>query len=258
MKNRIWSILTLALILLGLIVVPAQAQSGDLTLYVKKTMGYNNGSEIRGSFSLRVEGPQAIQSVTYQIDGQPMQTVTAAPFELKIATTDYTEGWHDLSASAILADGSTVQSAPKRYHFVSAAVESVGMRNILFPVLGLVGGVMVLMVLFQVVQAKGKPQVAPAPGTERNYGFLGGAICPKCKRPTPVHWAGINLSFGRKYDRCENCGKWSVLKIVGLKELRAAEAAEIRLAQAAPQVSEASQEENLRKELDDSKYTDTM
>ncbi|MEN6410121.1 MAG: hypothetical protein ABFD44_10485, partial [Anaerolineaceae bacterium] len=69
-------------------------------------------------------------------------------------------------------------------------------------------------------------------------------------------WMGFNLGPRVKFDRCENCGKWGVMKIVSLEKLREAEAAERRDAQAAPQVAEPSEEEKLRRELDESKYTD--
>jgi hypothetical protein len=256
MKNKFWRILLLGCILLAAAAAPVQAQSADLTLYLSKTMGYNSGSDIRGSFRMSVKCSQPLQSVTYLIDGQPITTVTTAPYETKINTAQFANGWHELSAQAVLKDGSTVASTPKRYNFVSAEAESAGMRRILFPVLGVVFGVMLLMVLVQTVLAKKKHPSSPEPGTQRDYGISGGAICRKCGRPTPVHWMGFNLGPRVKFDRCENCGKWGVMKIVSLEKLREAEAAERREVQAAPQVTEPSEEEKLRKELDESKYTD--
>lgn len=256
MKNKFWRILLLGCMLLAAAAAPVQAQSADLTLYLHKTMGYNSGSDIRGNFEMSVQSSQSLQSVTYLMDGQPIATVTEAPFKYKIDTAQFAIGWHEISAQAVLTDGSTLISAPKRYNFVSAEAESAGMRRILFPVLGAVFGVMLLMVLVQTVFAKKKHPSAPEPGTERDYGISGGAICRKCGRPTPVHWMGFNLGPRVKFDRCENCGKWGVMKIVSLEKLREAEAAERRDAQAAPQVAEPSEEEKLRRELDESKYTD--
>ncbi len=62
---------------------------------------------------------------------------------------------------------------------------------------------------------------------------------------------GLNL-VGGKFQRCPYCGKWSVFRRVPLEKLRAAEQAEVE--PAAGQVPAASEEERLRKELDDSKY----
>ena len=55
-----------------------------------------------------------------------------------------------------------------------------------------------------------------------------------------------------KYARCPYCGKWSPVRIQSIAKLREAEKAELTWAQAeVPQVSE---EDKLRRELDDSKY----
>jgi D-arabinose 1-dehydrogenase-like Zn-dependent alcohol dehydrogenase len=33
-------------------------------------------------------------------------------------------------------------------------------------------------------------------GAERDYGFRGGAICPKCHRPFAMHLWGLSLELG--------------------------------------------------------------
>ena len=65
---------------------------------------------------------------------------------------------------------------------------------------------------------------------------------------------GINLVVG-KLDRCENCGKWSIMRGYPLDVLRAAEAAERAAEQSTSPVSEKSEEDKLRDMLDDSRYT---
>jgi hypothetical protein len=96
----------------------------------------------------------------------------------------------------------------------------------------------------------GRKTISLAPGTPRQY-TLGGAICPKCKRPFAFHIFGLRLLVAR-LDRCSYCGKWSLVRWTSLDELRAAEQAEAQSAQA--QVPETSAEEKLKTELDDSKY----
>ena len=57
-----------------------------------------------------------------------------------------------------------------------------------------------------------------------------------------------------KLVRCANCGKWFVGRRATAEALRAAEEIEWAQAHGKPQVSEMTEEEKLRKELDDSKY----
>jgi DNA-directed RNA polymerase subunit RPC12/RpoP len=96
----------------------------------------------------------------------------------------------------------------------------------------------------------GRKTASLAPGTPRSY-LLGGAICPKCKRPFAFHIFGVRLLVAR-LERCPYCGRWSLVHYSSPQELRAAEQAELQSAQA--QVPGASAEEKLKKDLDDSKY----
>jgi len=82
---------------------------------------------------------------------------------------------------------------------------------------------------------------------------MGGAICPKCQRPFAIHLYGINLGLG-KFDRCPYCGKWSVVRRTSLQNLRAAEEAELARAQEADRIPGMSEEEKLKKQLEDSKF----
>ena len=63
------------------------------------------------------------------------------------------------------------------------------------------------------------------------------------------------MGLFNKLDRCPYCGRWGFLRRRSLEELRAAEAAELDGVQGfEPEISE---EEKLRKELDDSRYHNT-
>jgi hypothetical protein len=91
-------------------------------------------------------------------------------------------------------------------------------------------------------------------GAVRHYGWAGGAICPKCKRPTMVHPFSPHFGFRLKFDFCENCGKWSLMRVLPESELRLAEVEE---RQAAEKVQPAlkTEEEKLKEILDESKYS---
>ena len=106
--------------------------------------------------------------------------------------------------------------------------------------------------------SRNKAGATLAAGTARDYGILGGAICPKCRRPFALGIGAINLGFGTKFTRCPHFGKWSVARRASLDELRAAESAELADTQAGQGVPEKSEEEKLKKSVDDSRYTDGL
>ena len=233
---------------------PAQAQDG-YTIKVNRDFGYGGfNNDIRGNFSISIAGDTAsVAKVTYTIDGQEMSTLDQAPFVYKFVTSQYADGVHDLGAVITLKDGSTVTPAAKTYTFVSASQEGRAMTGIVFPIIGVVVLVVVITMGAQIMASRKRP-ASPDAGIQHQYGIAGGSICPKCGRPTPLHMSGLNWFTG-KFDRCENCGKWSVMRRVPIDKLRAAEAAEAEMekTQLAPEKSE---EEKLREMLDKSKYVD--
>jgi hypothetical protein len=231
------------------------AQSG-LTLDVSKNFGYNLGNQIRGNFSMKVSGPADLQSVTFLIDGKAVGKAEAAPFVFQFQTGDYSVGVHELSATGVTAGGQTLTSPVKRFDFVSAEAEQSGMAKVVVPLLGLIAGIFVVMMLFQFVLFRGRKREPVTPGTQRNYGIRGGAICPRCGRPTPIHWSAANMGITTKLDFCDNCGRYGLLHPRPLAELRRAEQAELADAQPAVASSESSAEENLKQQLDSSRYED--
>jgi hypothetical protein len=233
---------------------PALAQS-ELTLGVSKTFGYNSGSQIRGTFTLSVRGANTLQSVTYLIDGKPMQPLTAAPFEYRFDTTSYADGWHALSASALTSDGRSLTTDVVRLQFVSAAEEQSSMSKIILPILGLVAVIILGTGALQFVTFRRGKNAAVPLGTEREYGIAGGAICPRCGRPFALHVMTPHF-FNGKYETCPNCGRSGLFYRVPLGNLRQAEAAELKMAQAGQPVSAQSEEDKLRQQLDDSRYDD--
>ncbi len=236
------------------LVSPVLAQQG-YRLLVDRNFGFSAGSQIRGDFTLKLSGDeQAVASVTFLIDGEEMATVDQPPFHYRFNTAAYPEGIHELSARLILKDGSTVELTPRRFEFASSEAEKEAIFKIVMPLLGVVLLLTLLGGGMQMLALRGKPAGRYAPGQPRDYGVLGGAICPKCQRPTPVHVWGLNLLVG-KWDRCENCGKFSLMRRQPLEVLRAAEAAERQAEQGSLPTAEKSEEEKLRDLLDQSKYT---
>ncbi len=231
----------------------ALAQQDELLLSVRKSFGYNSGSQIQGTFRAEVTGPADLAQVTFTLDDQPFATATAAPFRASFETGQYALGWHTLGASGQTAGGRTLSAKPKRYEFVSSASVTQGMARIILPL----GGVLLLALLLglglPLLGSRGQRRAALAAGARRNYGPWGGAICPKCSRPFARHFWSLNMITG-KLDRCDHCGRWSIVRAQPLDVLRKAEEAELAGSQPAP--AALSPEEELKRRLDESRYTE--
>jgi len=94
----------------------------------------------------------------------------------------------------------------------------------------------------------------PAPlGAPRSYGLSGGTICPNCGRPYSRHIWAPNVVIG-KFDRCPHCGKWRVVQRLSTATLRAAEQAELEGSEPSLPETPLSEEEKLRRLLDDSRF----
>ncbi|MCC7361810.1 MAG: hypothetical protein IT317_20170 [Anaerolineales bacterium] len=241
------------------LVVPlaASAQTDStLELYVRRNVGYSGAGEIQGSFRLETNAPPGVVSVTFYIDDTVVGTDAEAPFRVDFDTDNYAVGPHTLRAEGALADGGTLSAAPRQFSFVSAADSWRAAQDIFVPIFSVALVLIVLfggLAVFQAMRSKANPTPL---GALRKYGLLGGAICPKCGRPFSRHWWGLNAGLG-KFDRCDHCGKWSLVRALPLAQLRAAEAAELKNAgEGAGAVPEPSKEERLRKQLDDSRYSD--
>ncbi|HEX7432222.1 MAG TPA: Ig-like domain-containing protein [Anaerolineaceae bacterium] len=242
------------------VIAPVLAQNATpqsiFRLNINRTFGFSNGSQIRGRFSAEVIGPGTVQSAIFRIDGQPMGQAAQAPFKLDFNTSSYPLGWHNLTATVQLTDGKTFTTPARRFEFVSADQESAVMRNIIFPLLGTVGAIMLVIFGVQFFILRGQPNKNLPLGAKRHYGILGGAICPKCHRPFSIHWYGIKIGFGTKYDRCDFCGRRGLFKVVRPDELARAEAAELESAQPGQGIPALDEETRLKKILDDSRFSD--
>lgn len=243
----------LVLILLALIHTQAVAQSDSgLVLRLSREFGYSSGmGKIQGVFSMKASGPGDLSRVDFYIDNQKIGSVTQAPFNLRFQTDQYGLGQHTLYALGYTSDGSELRSNEISVEFVSAEEGWQAGLRIALPILVVVFGAMLVSFVLMFISS-GKARQTP-PGTHRNYGAAGGAICPRCGRPYSRHSFSPNMLFG-KLERCPFCGKWAIVRARPLDELRAAEQAEVENSEAEAPVQDA--EEHLRQEMDESRFQD--
>jgi hypothetical protein len=250
---------TLAILLLSLLLaLPARAQEQDeLRLNIRKSFGYSSGFgsgniKLQGVMTLTASGPEDLQRVVFLLDGNTLGEAGEAPFRLNFSTDSYPPGQHTLAALGYTTGGQELSSNQVNVNFVTAREGWQDAMRIIGPLLVLIFGVIIVATVGPMLMGRGKKSSLPL-GTERHYGVSGGAICPKCKRPFPIHFYGLNL-FTHKLDLCPHCRRWSLVRRLPLAELRAAEQAELALAQDTPQVSTTTAEEKLRKEMEDSRF----
>lgn len=250
MKRLFFGILVAILISLTAVFV-AQAQNEELTISFSRDFGYSSGGgDIQGLFSIKVGGPDTLTRVVFYIDNKAIGEDSEAPFRLQFNTDSYTLGQHEIYAAGTTSDGSELKTKIIHANFVSASQGNQAAMRILIPILGIVVASVLLAAVIPIIT--GRKTVALEPGTPRTY-TMGGAICPKCQRPFAVHLYGLNLGLG-KLDRCPYCGKWSVVRRIPLQKLREAEEAELVRANEAGTVQGMTEEEKLKKQLEDSKF----
>ncbi len=237
-----------------LIVSPVLAQGNDtLVLRLSRDFGYSSGSgQIQGTFTIHATGPANLIHVDFLVDGSKIGEATQTPFNLQFSTGSFSLGSHSISAVGYTSDGQELHTPVVTAEFVSAETGWKAAGRIAIPILVIVGLAVLLSALFPALTGRGRLSQLPL-GEPRNYGLRGGGICPKCKRPFSFSLLTPNLLMYR-FDRCPYCGRWGVVRIASLSELRKAEAAELELAKASQPIPEESEEEKLRKELDESRY----
>jgi len=246
------SLSLLIAILVSLVAVfTTQAQSDELSISFSRDFGYSSGGgDIQGLFSIKVSGPDTLTKVVFYIDDEAIGEDSEAPFKLQFNTDNYSLGQHAIYATGTISDDKELKTKTVHANFVSASEANQFVMRILIPVLGIIVVAVLLAVIVPMIT--GRKAIPLEPGTPRNYP-IGGAICPKCQRPFAVHIYGVNLGLG-KLDRCPYCGKWSVVRRTSLQNLRAAEEAELEHAQETGQVQGMTEEEKLKKQLEDSKF----
>ncbi len=226
-------------------------QEDQLHIRLRRNWGYSSGTgKIQGTFTIISSGPEDVSRVVFYMDDQVLTEVTEEPFNFQFNTDNYTLGPHRLYALGYTNGGKEISSNILQVEFVSSEEGWQMVMKIIIPVLVIVA----LAFLVPLIFTRGKKEQLP-PGAPRNYGHYGGAICPKCERPFSRHIYGLNLGL-HKYDRCPYCGKWSLVRRASREELEAAEAAEIKAAQVGVFEPEKSKEEELRKDIEDSRFED--
>jgi hypothetical protein len=245
-------------LLISLTLVPlAFAQTGqeELSLRLSRDIGYSSGTgKIQGAFSMIATSPDNLLRVEFYIDGESIGEATQAPFRLRFSTGDHPLGVHTLTALGYTDDGRELRSNEIRVEFVAAEEGWQAGLKIAIPILAIGFGAMILSFVVPLVFNRGRASQLPL-GAPRNYGIIGGAICPKCKRPFGMHFYGLNLIAG-KLERCPHCGKWSLVRRASPGQLAAAEAAELAQAAAGALAPSMSDEEHLKRELADSRFDD--
>jgi len=226
-----------------LVPLTAAAQDEALSLRLRRTFGYSWGGDIQGSFVMIVDGPQDLVQVTFYVDEVVLVIVAAEPFEARLHTGDFPLGPHRLWAEGQDATDATMRSNTIAVDFVSSSESWQAAAGMILPLLAIVGAV--LLGSSAVVAITGRSY---RPG---KYGSAGGAICRHCRLPMARHLLAPNLGIG-KLERCPHCGRWSVAARATAAELEQAEA---RLtAEAGPVAPELSEEEKLRRQVDESRF----
>jgi hypothetical protein len=252
--KKLSSIVLLVLLLSAFSATLTFAQSTpQLQLGLRRDFGYSLGGDIQGTFTISINNPPGdLSRVTFYIDSTSIGEVTKSPFSLQFNTGSYALGAHAFSAIGYTTSGAELTSNTIQAQFVPASAGTQAILKFVLPVLGLVVILIVVSVAIPLVTGKGKLKDLPL-GAPRNYGVGGGAICPKCGRPFPLRLWWINVGFS-KIDRCPFCGKWSLVRRASPEALREAEQAELPQAQPGTTVAGESEEDKLKKDLDDSRY----
>jgi hypothetical protein len=247
--------LLITLLVALFIASPARGQGDNtLDLRLSRDFGFSSGSgQIQGTFTIHASGPASLTRVDFFIDGKQIGEATSAPFNLQFNTGNFTLGSHAISAVGYTNSGQELQSQTINAEFVTPETGLKSAGRIAIPILVIAGLAVLFSAIFPLLRGRGKRSQLPL-GTPRNYGLRGGGICPKCGRPFPFSLLTMNLPFAR-FDRCPFCGHWGLIKISPLADLRKAEAAELDAAKASQPIPEESEEEKLRKELDDSRFS---
>lgn len=235
--------------------VSSSAHQDQLQIQLRRNWGFSSGTgKIQGTFSIRTTGPDDLRQVNFYLDDQMMAEVTEPPFNLQFSTDNYPDGVHEIHAVGFAENGTELTSNIIQVEFVTAGEGWQSVMNIIIPIAVIALIAVGLAVGVPFIFTRGRVESLP-PGAPRNYGAHGGAICPKCGRPFSRHIYGLNLGI-RKFDRCPYCGKWSLVRRASKEELAAAEAAEIKSSQAGAYEPRLIEQEQLQRDLEDSRYED--
>jgi hypothetical protein len=198
---------------------------------------------------MRVAGPEDLSRVVFLLDGESIGEDSVDPFRWQFRTADYATGLHTLSAKGFSASGREYESNKLQREFLSS--DQSGIMTAL-----LVSSLLVLVVggrwLTSRIANRGQEKGA----TAATSGPLGGTICPNCDRPYALHLWGVNLMFAR-LDKCPHCGKWRLVSRASQQALDAAIQAAGGQDGDSGTTKGSSDEELMRRKLDDSRFQDS-
>ncbi len=237
-------------VLLGLPSAVAWAQTTEsIDLRVSKDFGFQAGNRLQGTISMWAEGAgDDIVEVTFRIDGQVVGVDREAPFRQQFHTGDYALGTHALSAVGLRSDGAEIATAERTVEFVTAEEGwRVGLQ-IGGPILALALIVSLLGTIGPVLLGRRHPFRLG------EYGAAGGAVCPRCRLPYSRHALAPNLLMV-KLGRCPHCGRWAFARAASRAELDAAEK-RVRDDSQRGALEVTDEQERLRREIDDSRYSE--
>ncbi len=241
---------------MALVAAPALAQEEplQLTLRLRRDWGYGGFGEIQGRFTMGVSGPEDLRQVVFWLDDQVMGEVRQVPWQWKFQTDSFPSGLHTLYAVGYTQGHRELRSNEIRTKFLSAGDARRATVRVILVLLGGTAAVLALAAALTLLISR-RTGGRSEPTTSRHYGLLGGAVCPKCGRPFALHWWGANIGLSTKLDRCPHCDQWSRVKRASAQELANAAAAE-REHPAPGQQDAPTDEERLRRELDESRFVD--
>jgi hypothetical protein len=247
--NKIKIALILTIICTLMVDIGVLAQNEYLTLKLSRDWGYGGlNGDIEGLFSMRVSGSEDLAKVVFYIDRAKIGELTQPPFNFQFNTENYPLGHHQIVAIGFFTSGQEIGSNTIDANFVPKQ----SMLKFILPVVVVIFAAILLSTLAPLIASRGKLASLPL-GAERHYGIRGGAICPKCQRPFILPLFSINLGFTRAAI-CPYCGKMSLVRTESINKLRLAERAELEEVDIMEPISGQTNEEKLRRELEDSKY----
>ncbi len=224
---------------------PAFAQGDEsFSISLSRDFGYGGfENDIEGLFSFHAQGPENLARVDFYIDEQLIASDETAPFSYQFSTKTYLPGEHHLYALGFTADGQELRSNEIVRVFLSAEEARDKVVGLVFPLLGIILLILVVVTVIPLALGRGKPQ----PG---KYGLSGGAVCAKCGLPFPIHFFSFHAG-AKNFERCPHCGKWVWVRKATKEDLLAAEARWVGDDKIA---NSETKETRLRRQIDDSRY----
>jgi hypothetical protein len=204
-----------ALLVFG-VVRPTLANGDELQLRMYRDWGYAGFEhDIEGYFSLIAEGPADLSRVDFYVGDDLIFSDAQSPFRVQFHTRDFAPGENTIYAVGFTNDGATLRSNEFVRIFLSADEAKQKTIELIGPILAFVAILFAISIIVQFLP-RGNPQLG-------KYGLSGGAVCPKCGLPFPIHFFSFHAGWN-KYERCPHCGKWSWVRRAKPEDLRAAEA----------------------------------